>query len=78
MKYCMFCGTGEPAPRPETTTLTLARDGVTVTIAGVPSLGCAVCGEHSISGPLAERIDDAASEIIAAIQEQRAVAPAAV
>lgn len=46
-----------------TTTLTLARDGVTVTIAGVPAME-RPGGDTFIAGDLAECISDAVATIL--------------
>ena len=57
---------------PTTTTLSFARDGVIVTIVGVPAT-LRPTGDVFVDGELAERIDDAASAIVDAISEARTV-----
>ncbi len=61
---CMSCH--QAAMEPATTTIRRSRQGVTVTVDGVPAMRCRACGEISISGKVGIPVDEAMTAILIA------------
>jgi hypothetical protein len=66
---------GNPRPAatyPETTSLHISRDGVRISIDGIPSRTNPIGGEAMIPGSLAEELDIAIETIFVAVERYRA------
>lgn len=60
---CAFC---ESEGVEATTTIDGGYGSLTVTISGVPAIACVSCGKIGVSGPVAEAIDQAITDILVA------------
>jgi YgiT-type zinc finger domain-containing protein len=63
-KLCMFCH--EPQLEPATDTVVRERDGVKITVEGVPAMRCGNCGEVSFDRKVAIPVDAAIHQILVA------------
>jgi YgiT-type zinc finger domain-containing protein len=73
---CALCGADRA--HSGVTDLVAGRNGIEVTIRGVPAYVCDACNDAAIPGPLAVVLSDSIEAIISAIEQHRDQAATAV